>query len=393
MVRMANPLYVGIDVGTSSVKVVIAAPPTSSELPMTILGTGSAPSKGMRHGYVLDVREVTRCVKEAVGRAAQAAKAPVRNARLGIGGVSLEELRSNAEVTLTTSAGIATEREIERVLKESEKKAMAKLLNRTVLHTIPLEFRIDGTPVRGRPNGLQGTKLSVETLIISTLTQHHDDLVDAVEAAGIEVEGVMASPIAASFVTLTKAQKTAGVCLTNIGAETTSLVVYDNDTPVSLKVFATGSSDITNAIALAFQLSLPEAEQMKRGAVTGSDVPTKKMTTVVTAKLKELFTLVNGHLKVIGRQRLLPAGIVITGGGSGALQITDIARTTLKLPAQVGLPAGILRNGALDASWAVAYGLCRWGFTEDTAAPLYSPGEIVRRTFDSIRSGFRSLLP
>ncbi len=112
-----------------------------------------------------------------------------------------------------------------------------------------------------------------------------------------------------------------------------------------------------------------------------------------SAKLKELFTEINAHLKVIGRQRLLPAGIVITGGGSGALHIIDIARTTLKLPAQIGLPAGILRNGALDASWAVSYGLCRWGFTEDTAVPLYSPGEIVRRTFDSIRSGFRSLLP
>jgi cell division protein FtsA len=132
---------------------------------------------------------------------------------------------------------------------------------------------------------------------------------------------------------------------------------------------------------------------MKRGAVTGSDIPTKKMTMVVTAKLKELFMHADAHLKSIGRQRLLPAGIVITGGGSGALQITDIARTVLRLPAQVGLPAGILRNGALDASWAVSYGLCRWGFTEDTAAPLYSPGEIVRRTFDSIRNGFRSLLP
>lgn len=390
---MANPLYVGIDVGTSSVKVVIATPPTSSELPMTILGTGTAPSKGMRHGYIIDAREVTRCVKEAVVRAAQAAKVPVRKARLGIGGVSLEELHSSGEVTLTVSGGLATERDIERVLKESEKRAMAKLLNRSVLHTIPLAFKIDGTPVRGRPHGLRGTKLSVDTLIVSTLTQHYDDLVDAVEAAGIEVEGVMASPLAASFVTLTKAQKTAGVCLTNIGAETTSLIVYDNDTPVSLKFFATGSSDVTNALALAFQLPLPEAEQMKRGAVTGSDIPTKKMTTVVTGKLKELFTIINAHLKAIGRQRLLPAGIIITGGGSGALNIADIARTTLRLPAQVGLPAGILRSGALDASWAVAYGLCRWGFTEDTAAPLYSPGEIVRRTFDSIRSGFRSLLP
>lgn len=390
---MRNPLYVGIDVGTSSVKAVIAAPPTSSDLPMTIVGTGSSQSKGMRHGYIIDQKEVTRCVKEAVARAAQAAKISVKHARVAMGGVSLEELHSNGEVTLTTSGGIATEREIDRALKESEKKAMAKLLNRTVLHTIPLEFRIDGVPVRGRPNGLQGTKLSVDTLIISVLTQHYDDVVDAIESAGIEVEGTMASPIAAGFVTLTKAQKTAGVMLANIGAETLSTVVYDNDTPVSVKIFPTGSSDITNALALAFQLPLPEAEQMKRGAVTGSDISPKKMTTVISAQLKNMFNLLNTHLKTIGRQRLLPAGIVITGGGSGVPQTIETARSILKLPAQIGLPAGVARGGTLDATWAVAYGLCRWGFTEDTAAPLYSPGEIFKKTFDSIRSGFRSLLP
>ncbi len=390
---MRDPLYVGIDVGTSSVKAVIAAPPTSSDLPMTIVGTGSSQSKGMRHGYIIDQKEVTRCVKEAVGRATQAAKISVKHARVAMGGVSLEELRSNGEVTLTTSGGIATEREIDRALKESEKKAMAKLLNRTVLHTIPLEFRVDGVPVRGRPNGLQGTKLSVDTLIISVLTQHYDDVVDAVESAGIEVEGTMASPIAAGFVTLTKAQKTAGVILANIGAETLSTVVYDNDTPVSVKIFPTGSSDITNALALAFQLPLPEAEQMKRGAVTGSDISPKKMSTVISAQLKNMFNLLDAHLKTIGRQRLLPAGIVITGGGSGVPQTVETARAILKLPAQIGLPAGVARGGTLDATWAVAYGLCRWGFTEDTAAPLYSPGEIFKKTFDSIRSGFRSLLP
>jgi cell division protein FtsA len=385
--------YVGIDVGTSYVKVVIATPPTTPDLPMTVAGTGTAPSKGIRQGYIIDPKEVTRSIKEAVGRASQAAKMNVRKARISIGGVSLEELRSSGEVTLTVSGGIATEREIERAHKESEKKAMSKLLNRTVLHTIPIEYRVDGSLVQGRPHGLQGTKLTVETLIVSVLTQHYDDLIDAVEAAGIEVEGVMASPLAASFVLLTKAQKTAGVLLANVGAETVSTIVYDNDTPISLKVLPVGSADVTNAIALAFQLPLPEAEQMKRGAVTGSDIPTRKLTLVTSAKTKEMLNLINAHLKTLGRQKLLPAGIVITGGGSGTEGMVDLARNALRLPAQIGLPAGTSRSGTMDAGFAVAYGLCRWGFTEDTAAPLYTPSEIMRKTFDSLRSGFRSLLP
>src|SRR5581483_10239169 len=105
----------------------------------------------------------------------------------------------------------------------------------------------------------------------------------------------------------TKAQKTAGVVLANIGAETLSVVVFDNDIPVSIKVLPMGSADITNTIALSFQIPLTEAEQMKRGAVTGSDIAPRKMETIIQSRLKEMFTLVNAHLKTIGRSRLLPA--------------------------------------------------------------------------------------
>ena len=390
---MARTIYTGIDIGTHHVKVVIASPPESPDLPMSILGTGSAASRGLRHGYIVDPKEVSRSIKEAVSRASQASRINVKGARVAIGGVSLEEIRSTGDVTLTTSGGNVTEREIERAQRESEKKVTSKLVNRTIIHTIPLEYRIDGATIPGRPLGLQGTKLSVDTLVISILTQHHDDLIHAVEAAGIEVEGIMASPLAASFVTLTKAQKTAGVCLANIGSETLSLIIFDNNIPISLKVFPIGSSDITSAIALSLQIPLSEAEQMKRGAVTGSNVSPRKMATIINAQLKNMFTQVNTHLKTIGRQKLLPAGIIVTGGGSSLSQTSDIARTILKLPSQVGLPSAIPRVGTLDATWAVAYGLCRWGFAEDIAVPLYSFGDIVRHTLESIRSTLKTLLP
>lgn len=390
---MSRRIYAGIDIGTYHVKAVIATPPDSLEQALAVIGTGSAASKGMRHGYIVDPKEVTRAIREAVGRASQATKTTVRSARLSMGGVSLEEMRSGGDVTLTASGGIASEREIERALRESEKRASSKLINRTILHTIPLGYKIDGVPVRGRPQGLQGTKLSVETLIISMLTQHHDDLIEAAESAGIEVESVMAAPLAASFVTLTKAQKTAGVVLANIGAETLSIIIYDNDTPISLKVFPIGSSDITSAIALTFQIPLPEAEQMKRGAVTGSDIHPRRMGTVVTGRLKEMFKLVNVHLKSIGRERLLPAGIIITGGGASISQAPEMARLILKLPSQVGVPAPAPRLGGLDATWAVAYGLCRWAYAEDTAAHGQTIGDIFSRLFDSVKNSFRTFLP
>jgi cell division protein FtsA len=385
--------YAGIDIGTFNVKVVIAAPPENPDAPMQIIGTGTAVSKGMRHGYIVDRSEAARSIKEAVMRAQSAAKVTIRSARLALGGVGLDEIKSTGDVTLTQSGGLVTERDIERALQDSEKRATPKLVNRIVVHTIPLEYRVDGQKVFGKPAGLQGTKLSIDTLLITLLSQHHDDLIDAVEAAGVEVESVMASPLAASLVTLTKQQKVAGVCLANIGSETLSIIVFDNDTPISLKVFPVGSGDITNMLALQFQVPLTEAEQMKRGAVTGSDIPSKKTETIISARLKDMFTLINAHLKSIGRQRLLPAGIVITGGGSGSATAPEIARAILKLPSAVGLMANVARTASTDATWAVAYGLCRWAYAEDISDRGHSLSDVFSRTWEAVKQNFKSLLP
>lgn len=385
--------YTGIDIGTYHVKVVIATPPESPELSMKIVGTGSAASKGMRHGYIIDANEATKSVKEALMRASAAAKVSIKSARVALGGVGLDEIKSSGEVTLTPSGGIVTERDIARAERDSEKKAASKLNNRSVIHTIPLEFRVDGEKVFGKPEGLQGTKLAVDTLIVTMLAKHHDDLIEAVESSGVEVEGVMASPIAASLVTLTSSQKMMGVVLANIGAETFSIIIFDNNVPISVKVFPTGSSDITSTIALSFQIPPIEAEQMKRGAVTGSDIPPKRMNAIIATRLKDMFALVNAHLKSIGRHRLLPAGIVITGGGSGLASASDIARIVLRLPSQIGLVGNLSHTGSVDATWAVAYGLCRWAYVEDMSEEGYSFKEIMNRARESIKQFARSLLP
>ena len=390
---MAKDIYTGIDIGTYHVKAVLARPAENPESPMHIIGTGTASSRGMRHGYILDVAEASKSIREALQRAQSAAKVRVRSARVGIGGVGIEEIRSSGATTLTASGGIATDVAIQRAKAESQKQASQRLLNRVVLHSIPLEYKIDGERVLGQPHGLQGTKLSLDSMLITTLAQHHDDSLEAVEAAGVEVEGVMASPLAAALVTLTKSQKMAGVVLANIGSETLSVIVFDNDIPVSIKVFPFGAAEITNSIALTFQVPLHEAEQRKRGAVSGSEIPKKKMDALVGGKLKEMFTLVDAHLKSIGRQRLLPAGIVITGGGSSLTSATEIARAVMRLPAGISQIGLVSRASSVDATWAVAAGLARWAHMEEMADSTSSIGELLTGGLDSIRRGIRSLLP
>jgi len=389
---MTRTVYTGIDIGTYNVKVVIAAPSEQPDTPMHILGTGSASSRGMRLGYIIDMKEAARSIREALAKAEKNANVKVRHARIGLGGVGLDETRSTGEVSLPSSGGIVSERDIEKALKESENRAAPRLGNKSIIHTIPLEYRIDGTRVLGKPHGLQGTKLSVDTLLVTMLTKHHGDLVNAVESAGVEVEGVMASPLAASMITLTKAQRMAGVVLANIGSETLSIMVFDNDIPISIKVFPVGSADITNTIALALKISLNEAETAKRSGTTSNPSP-KKMSTVITARVKDMFSLINAHLKSLGRDRLLPAGIVMTGGGSSLVTMQDIAKASLQLPAQISHTGQIANSSLMDATWAVACGLCRWGMAEDASGGDYRFADILRSTAEWLRQTLRSLLP
>lgn len=385
--------YTGIDIGTSHIKVIIAGVPPSAEAPLQIIGTGVAVSKGMRHGYIVNVPDVTHSIEEAVLRATRAANVHVRSARIGISGVGLDELNSTGEVSLTASSGEVSERDLDRVLHESEKRASSKLTNRKVIHAFPLAYRIDGTTILGRPLGMKGTKLAVDALLVTAFEQHVQDMIHAVEAAHVEVEDVMASPLAASLVTLTKAQKIAGVALANIGSETVSIAIFENDIPVSIKVFPVGSSDITNDLALSFRIPLSEAEQMKRGAVTSTDLPRKKIDDIINDRLKHIFQLIDAHLKSIGKQRLLPAGIVITGGGSGIATASDIARATLRLPSHIGALPGGARAATADASWAVAYGLCRWGYAADQKDQARGFKDVFEGVREYVLRGIRSLLP
>jgi cell division protein FtsA len=221
------------------------------------------------------------------------------------------------------------------------------------------------------PLGMKGVKLEVKMLFITSLESHLADLLQAVEDAGVEVIDVMASPIAASFVTLTKSQKMAGCVLANIGAETISIVVFENNIPISLEVFQIGSTDITNDIALGLKIPLEEAENIKIGSLGGTSYSKKKLEEIIEARLSDMFELIENHLKKIGRSGLLPAGIFITGGGGNIGAIEDFAKVALRLPSRVAtLNLGDSKSRVKDSTWAVSYGLCVLGFSNADKAEL-----------------------
>ncbi len=366
---MARNIAVGIDLGSSTVKVVVAERGNSAP---RILATGVAESKGLRHGYVVNSAEAARAVKMAKEMAEKQSGIRIESAIVSVGGVGLSGITSSGTATITRQDDEIHEGDIEEALRAAENAIpKSEIKNRRILYNIPTEYIIDKKPVFGKVLGMRGSELTVKALFITCLESHVKELVETLAEAGIETLDVCAAPIAASFVTLTKSQKIAGCILVNIGSETTSVAVFENNLPLSLEVFPMGSVDITHALALGLKISLEEAEMVKRGGITNDDYPRRKLDDIITSRMGDIFDLVEAHLKKTGRAGLLPAGVVVVGGGANFATIEDFARAALRLPSRIAhIELGHRDRTIRDSSWAVAYGLCYLGLESDDDFPL-----------------------
>lgn len=366
---MVRHIAVGIDIGTHQVKTVIAEQILDGvRVVPKIIGVGIAESKGLHHGYITNVHDVARSVKEAVDKAEIGAQVKVRRAFVSVGGIGLSGVTASGQTIISRADLEVTALDINKALEAAEANIPhAFSLNRKIINTIPIDYKTDGKIALGRVEGVKAQKLEVKTLFIMCLEHHLQDLIKAIEDAGIEVIDVVAAPIAASFVTLSKNQKKAGCVLANIGAETTSIVVFENNTPVSLEVFPIGGTDITNDLALGLKIPLEEAESVKIGSVTANSYPKKKQEEIINARLSDMFELIETHLKKIERNALLPAGIILTGGTSGLNTLRNFAENALKLPARIAeVHFGADEKGKLkDSIWSVAYGLAILGFNAE----------------------------
>ena len=383
----------GIDIGSSNVRVVVSEYMEGATLPI-IIGTGIAEARGMRHGYIVNIPETVESIRLALAQAEKSSAVKIKRAFIAIGGISVESETASGSVFVSRADNEVTDMDVSLAITAAEEH-LHKGANKEILQQIPVSFKLDNEQVLGKPQGMKGSRLEATALFITCLSQHLKDFFDAAEQVGISVDDVLPSPIAASFATLAKRQRTAGCALANIGAETLSLAVFENDMPISLKIFPIGGMEITNDIALGLRVPLEEAEEIKRGSRISS-YSKKKVDDIVGARLSDIFDLINAHLKKIGKQGLLPAGIIITGGSSAIPLIENLAKETLQIPSKVAQPdfAKNTKNQIHDASWAVAYGLTIMGLNDNgnTAGGLLIP-HARANMWAAVKRAVKQILP
>jgi cell division protein FtsA len=217
-----------------------------------------------------------------------------------------------------------------------------------------------------------------------------------VKASGYDINNVILSPLAAAHSTLTKRQKELGVLAIDIGSATTGLAVYEDGDVIHTQILPVGSGHITNDIAIGLRIDIDMAENIKLeyGYCVPEDVSKKdtidltkighneslrankkEIAEIIEARLEEIFDLVNKELKKINKQSLLPAGVVLLGGGAKLPGIVDLAKKMLKLPAHVGSPQEVdgLSDYIEDPAYATAVGLVKWD--ADISGPNRKAGE------------------
>jgi len=321
-----------------------------------IIGIGESETKGLRHGYVVNIPEATISLKNAIAAAEKNSGIKIRRALISIGGVTLRGDVSSGIGIISKADGEVTNLDIKKALQDSEDNL--NLNNKKIIKVLPLSFKLDGKEILGRPEGMKGTKLEIKALFVTCSLPHFEDLLEVITSAGIEPLDIVASAEAGSNIALSEKQKIVGGALVNIGSETVSLSVFENGTLVSLHTFSIGGADITNDIALGMKVSLEEAERFKLGNMS-EDFSKKRLDEIIEARLFDIFELIENHLKKIKRNELLPAGVVFIGGSANIPSLEEISKTALKLPSRVGATEifGNIKTKLRDPAWFNVLGL------------------------------------
>ena len=385
---------VGIDVGTH--KIAIAVGQVREGL-INIIGLASVPSAGLRKGTVVDPEEVISSLSVALEEAQRVSGVEISHAVVGYGGTGITTSVSQGVVAISQPNGEIVEDDMTKAVDSARSVALPP--NQEIIHIFPTRFIIDGQEHTKDPCGMKGIRLETEAMVIGAPIANIKNLSKAVHQAGIDISAIVFNPIASSQALLTKKQKELGVALIDIGAATTTMVVYEEGELIDAFVVPIGSNHITNDIAIGIKTTLEVAEKIKCQHLNANPSRTKEnekidlskmsdqeeekvskkfLAEIVDSRLKELFGVLRKELKRVKRDNLLPAGAVLTGGGAKMEGMVAQAKENLHLPAQLGVPSmevGGTIDKLDDPSYSTSIGLVLLGF--EIEAPARSSNKLV----------------
>jgi len=377
-------LICGLDIGTQNIKILVAKREPEG---LAVFNYQEFPSSGIRRGVVIHPEETSRILREIFLKIKEEGQ-KIDSLYLNIGGAHLFSTPSRGAIAVSRADQKISEEDINRVLETA--KTINLSSNKEIFDVIPQEFIIDGEKGIKEPLGLKGVRLEAEVLVLAGFSPYLKNLTQTILDSGLQILDIVPSPIAAGRACLSEKQKELGVAILDIGAGTCDLAVFEKGDLIHLAVLPIGSANITNDIAIGLKTDIEIAERIKiefgncflkggqkvaerslishprsararekiklvKGDKSSSSpfaatrkgeeetliFSQKQLTNIITARVSEILREINKELKKISKEKLLPAGIVLTGGGAKLPGIIELAKKEFHLPTRLGKPKGI----------------------------------------------------
>src|SRR3989344_1212258 len=343
--------FAGIDIGSTAIRIVVGQK-RSSEDALEIVAASEHPSEGISKGVITSIEDATSSISSALEKAERMSGSPIESAIVALSGAQTMIHSSKGVAAIAKASGEISEDDVMRATESAE--AVAAPPNYKLLHLIPKSFAVDGQTGIKDPIGMTGTRLEVEAQVIHALSSHVENMSKCVLRAGVDIQETVLGVLACAEAVTTSRQKELGVAVVNIGAQTTSLAVFEEGDLLHSAVLPVGAGHFTNDIAIGLRISIDLAEKVKLGYGTAlpagiskheeidlsefgpestDRVSHRHVAEIIEARLEEIFSMINKELGKIHRMGLLPAGVVFSGGGSKLQGILEVAKKDLKLPA------------------------------------------------------------
>ncbi len=387
---------VALDIGSTKTCVLIA---DIEEGNPKFLAMGAAESKGSRKGLIVNLDGAVTSIRRALEEAENVAGVPVESAIVGVAGSHIRGINSRGGIVLASRPRDIEREDVRQAIDAA--RAVSLPEDREVLHVLPQEFLLDRQDGIRDPMGMVGQRLEVNVHIVTASATATQNIVTAVNHAGVVVTDTALESLASVEAALTQDERELGCALLDIGGGTTELIVFSGGVVRHVAALPVGGDHFTNDLAVGLRTPIPEAEKIKRQygcawrellnedrpieiASVGDRPPrtvfSRMLHEIIEPRALELLTLVLDELKRAGLHALIPAGLVLSGGGSRLTGFVEMAERVFELPVRIAAPRGLegMPEELSRPEYATAVGLLLYG-AQSRRAAAQRPATLVAK--------------
>ena len=340
-----------LDIGSAKTVALIAE---VSDSGLRYRGHGVSESRGSRRGVIVELDKAGQSIQKAVDEAEKAAGCAVGDAVISIGGAHIKGVTSRGGVALGSRAREVSREDIRAAVEKARSISLPP--DRDILHLLPQEFILDEQVGIRDPVGMMGSRLEVNLHLVTASASAVQNVITAANRAGIHVDNTVYEGLVAADCTLRGDEKELGVCLADIGAGSTDLIVYYEGMVTHSGSVPVGGDHFTNDVSVGLRTPLAEAEKIKKfhGHAISSEVPEnneievpsvgdrptrlmrqRMVAEILEPRATEMCELLRDHLRHAGVLEICHAGVVFTGGGAHLPGLTEMAEKVLKTPVRI----------------------------------------------------------